>query len=218
VYASEREARNARLAELDTKKVEELVARMESEMRAAAKELEFERAAALRDEIQQIRLRVLDEDQSAIIARSAELAAQRTPSRSGTRGRGGRGRPGEAPEPVAPALEVSSVTVLAAGAEPTTAPASEAESAQGTPSDWLPGIRDEHEDPPAGRRAGSIARRGIARSRRTSASARARDHRGGADRHRAPAYDRRVSSPIRAVASEAELLEALGPPAADGAR
>ena len=42
VYASEREARDARLAELDTKKVEELVARMESEMRAAAKELEFE--------------------------------------------------------------------------------------------------------------------------------------------------------------------------------
>src|SRR6476620_2499189 len=44
VYASEREARNARLAELDTKKIEELVARMETEMRAAAKELEFERA------------------------------------------------------------------------------------------------------------------------------------------------------------------------------
>ena len=42
-------------------------------MRAAAKELEFERAAALRDEIQQIRLRVLDQDQSAIIARAAEL-------------------------------------------------------------------------------------------------------------------------------------------------
>jgi len=46
---------------------------METEMRAAAKELEFERAAALRDEIQQIRLRVLDEDQSAIIARAADL-------------------------------------------------------------------------------------------------------------------------------------------------
>ncbi|MCY0616875.1 hypothetical protein OVX41_27350, partial [Klebsiella pneumoniae] len=34
MYASEREARDARLAELDTKKVEELVARMETEMRA----------------------------------------------------------------------------------------------------------------------------------------------------------------------------------------
>ena len=36
--------------------VEALVARMEAEMKAAAKSLEFERAAALRDEIQQIRL------------------------------------------------------------------------------------------------------------------------------------------------------------------
>src|SRR5215208_6507667 len=83
MYTSEREARDARLLQLDTKKIEQLVARMETEMRAAAKELEFERAAALRDEIQQIRLRVLDEDQSAIIARAAELAAQRTPARSG---------------------------------------------------------------------------------------------------------------------------------------
>ena len=177
VYASEREARDARLAELDTKKVEELVARMEAEMRAAAKELEFERAAALRDEIQQIRLRVLDEDQSAIIARSAELAAQRTPVRSGrgsgSRARqavgavagggvgaggsggdgaagsgggvGGLGRRGDELDPDAPSsvLEVSSVTVLPAGPEPGGDP----ESAEGTPSDWLPGIRDEHDDP-----------------------------------------------------------------------
>ena len=103
VYASERELRNERLAELDTKKVEQLIARMEAEMRAAAKELEFERAAALRDEIQQIRLRVLDQDQSAIIARAAELAAQRTPTRHGPRGGsagGSRGTRGdEAPQP-----------------------------------------------------------------------------------------------------------------------
>ena len=37
VYASEREARDARLVELDTRKVEQLVARMETEMRAAAR-------------------------------------------------------------------------------------------------------------------------------------------------------------------------------------
>ena len=74
MYTSEREARDARLAELDTKKVEELVARMETEMRAAAKELEFERAAALRDEVQQIRLRVLDEDASTEVGRTTELA------------------------------------------------------------------------------------------------------------------------------------------------
>src|SRR6185503_19167239 len=109
------------------------VARMEAEMRSAAKELEFERAAALRDEIQQIRLRVLDQDQSAIIARAAELAAQRTPSGSARGSRGGRGRQdvgtraGTGADAAARAaaeaeldvpssvLEVASVTVLAAG-------------------------------------------------------------------------------------------------------
>ena len=55
--------------------VERLVARMEAEMKAAAKALEFERAAALRDEIQQIRLRVLEQDQSVVVARAAERAA-----------------------------------------------------------------------------------------------------------------------------------------------
>ena len=48
-------------------KVEALVTRMEAEMRSAAKELEFERAAALRDEIQQIRLRVLEQDASVTV-------------------------------------------------------------------------------------------------------------------------------------------------------
>jgi excinuclease ABC subunit B len=161
VYTSEREARDARLLELDTKKVEQLVTRMEAEMRAAAKELEFERAAALRDEIQQIRLRVLDQDQSAIIARAAELAAQRTPARSGrgasisgARARqpvaagvgtdaGGSGA-GADRDPDAPSsvFEVAEVTVLPAGDEP----AGDGDSALGTPSDWLPGIRDEHDD------------------------------------------------------------------------
>jgi hypothetical protein len=149
MYTSEREARDARLLELDTKKVEQLVAKMEAEMRAAAKELEFERAAALRDEIQQIRLRVLDQDQSAIIARAAELAAQRTPVMSGRRGSGGRGgsvatadadRDPDVPGSV---LEVASVTVIPAGVEPT----GEQDPTEGTASDWLPGIRDEHDDP-----------------------------------------------------------------------
>src|SRR5215203_3962080 len=150
VYTSEREQRDARLLQLDTKKVEELVRRMEAEMKAAAKELEFERAAALRDEIQQIRLRVLDEDQSAIIARAAELAAQRTPSRSGMRGRRG----GEGYEAPAPVFEVASVTVLPAGVEPT----EDSGPAEGTASDWLPGIRDEHEDDGAGRQARMLDR------------------------------------------------------------
>ena len=159
MYTSEREARDARLLELDTKKVEELVARMEAEMRSAAKQLEFERAAALRDEIQQIRLRVLDQDQSAIIARAAELAAQRTPTRSGRTPSGARARQpvgagvgGDAgagsglvdQDPDAPGsvFEVTEVTVLPAGVTPD----GDLDPAEGTPSDWLPGIRDEHED------------------------------------------------------------------------
>ncbi len=143
VYASEREARDARLVELDTKKVEQLIGRMEAEMRAAAKELEFERAAAIRDEIQQIRLRVLQEDQSLVVARAAELAASARPA-----SHGGRGGPAE---PEAPALEVASVSVVAAGDEPVGAmPVGEGGVGEGggtgTAADWLPGIRDEHED------------------------------------------------------------------------
>jgi excinuclease ABC subunit B len=157
VYTSERELRNERLAELDTKKVEELIKRMEAEMRAAAKELEFERAAALRDEIQQIRFRVLTEDQSVVVARSAELAAQRTPTKHGP-GRGGRPganrgeRDGDdgAPDAEATTLEVSSVQVLPAGEEPAMTSgdgSGEApDPADGTAADWLPGIKDEHDD------------------------------------------------------------------------
>ncbi len=152
MYSSEREARNARLLELDAKKVEKLVAQMETEMRAAARELEFERAAALRDEIQQIRLRVLDEDQSAVIARAAEQAAAARPKQSGV----GRGRPGS---DEASAIEVTSVTVLPAGVEPGVVASNGQDGpdghddaglpsgpGEGTASDWLPGIRDEHDD------------------------------------------------------------------------
>src|SRR5688500_17483581 len=64
VYTSERGASGGSFDEADRKKVEALVGRMEAEMRQAAKELEFERAAALRDEIQNIRLRVLEQDAS----------------------------------------------------------------------------------------------------------------------------------------------------------
>ncbi len=135
VYTSEREARDARLVELDTKKVEQLVARMEADMRAAAKELEFERAAALRDEIQQVRLRVLQEDQSVIVGRAIEIAANARPASQNE-------RYAAAPKGEV-VLEVSSVTVLPADEEPG---GPDAEGGQGTASDWLPGIRDEHDD------------------------------------------------------------------------
>src|SRR4026209_175094 len=78
VYSSEREglAGERSWDEADRAKVEALVGRMEAEVRSAAKELEFERAAALRDEIQQIRLRVLEQDASITVARAAERAAR----------------------------------------------------------------------------------------------------------------------------------------------
>ncbi len=119
--------------------IEQLVARLETEMRAAARELEFERAAALRDEIQQIRLRVLEEDASVIVGRAAEAAGLGSgsprPGRSSAPGRQGARRGAPAP---APALEVTSVEVVAAGEEPAVG--------EGTAADWLPGLRDEHDD------------------------------------------------------------------------
>ncbi len=102
VYSSERRAANLEAA--DRAEVERLVARMEAEMKAAAKELEFERAAAIRDEIQQVRLRVLEQDASVVVARAAERAARdallpakeraaaHRPGRQG-RFRAGRARP-----------------------------------------------------------------------------------------------------------------------------
>jgi excinuclease ABC subunit B len=148
MYTSEGAQRDARLAELDRDKVEQLVGRMKAEMRLAAKELEFERAAALRDEIQQIRLRVLDQDASVIVGRAAEVAGTRRAAPTGaaaTRRAAVRtGSRASADEPDAPGsvLEVSSVTVLPAGEELD----GDGSPAEGTAADWLPGIRDEHED------------------------------------------------------------------------
>jgi hypothetical protein len=155
--------------ELAKGQVEKLVGQMEAEMRQAARNLEFERAAALRDEIQEIRLRVLEEDESAAIGRAAERAAKNRPAGevgarvaparaartikpvrqaargAGRRGRGVAGSDGEGPG--GPDLEVTEVRVLPAGEEPgDEAAATEAEGAAATASDWLPGIRDEHED------------------------------------------------------------------------
>jgi excinuclease ABC subunit B len=157
--------------------VEKLVGQMEAEMRQAARNLEFERAAALRDEIQEIRLRVLEEDESAAVGRAAERAAKNRPAGevgprpaparaartmkpvrqaargAGRQGRGVAGSHGEGPE--GPELEVTEVRVLPAGEEPGDGPgggrgdeaiATAAEGAAATASDWLPGIRDEHED------------------------------------------------------------------------
>jgi excinuclease ABC subunit B len=148
VYASEREGGRP-FDETDRVKVEALVTRMEAEMRGAAKELEFERAAALRDEIQQIRLRVLEQDASVTVARAAERAAAGEGRAStGLTGAADRARGRRAAEDAAAAgslLEVTSVTVLPAEEEPGETLDGEP-GGDGTASDWLPGIRDEHDD------------------------------------------------------------------------
>jgi excinuclease ABC subunit B len=156
VYTSEREELAGRALTLDnTKAIEKLVARMETEMRAAAKELDFERAAALRDEIQNIRLRVLEQDASLIVGRAAERAA--SARNTGLVGAADRKRGARSDEAAAEhqAFEVMSVTVLPAGEEPVEPLDGHADHPSGdgadgtdanTASDWLPGIRDEHED------------------------------------------------------------------------
>jgi hypothetical protein len=139
-------------------------------MRQAARNLEFERAAALRDEIQEIRLRVLEEDASAVVGRAAERAAKGRPVGSAGAGAGADAAPARAGHTTKPvrqvarrifesmymggnspaSLDVTEVKVLEAAEEPGGSgiggeAAGEA-TASDTASDWLPGIRDEHED------------------------------------------------------------------------
>jgi len=144
------------LTDLDWNRVEQLIGQMEAEMKAAARQLEFERAAALRDEIQQIRLRVLEEDASIAVARAAERAAgARTGRGGGLAGAAQRARAGRAADAAiaaAPAFEVTNVTVLPADDEPAAAldgepgPGDDGTPERGMAADWLPGIRDEHDD------------------------------------------------------------------------
>ena len=146
VYSSERRA--ATLEAADKAEVERLVARMEAEMKQAAKELEFERAAAIRDEIQQVRLRVLEQDASVVVQRAAERAREGRrccPPRSVRRPTGRASGRSVARQ----ALEVLEVTVLPAGEEPAQAldgVPPEADDPWGVAAELFPGIRDEHDD------------------------------------------------------------------------
>jgi excinuclease ABC subunit B len=129
------------VADLDTAQVEKLVTQLEAQMRQAARDLEFERAAAIRDQVQEIRLRVLEQDASVVVGRAAERAAERASERA-------RRKPTErAAAPAEPAVVVTSVRILPAGEEPVGVTAGP-EGA--TASDWLPGIRDSHDDEDGG--------------------------------------------------------------------
>src|SRR5687768_3884533 len=150
------------LTDMSREQIAKLVGQMEAEMRAAAKELDFERAAALRDEIQDIRLRVLEEDASVTVARAAERAAGAAadvaareatakPSERAAARKAGerRGRRAIAAGEV-PGLEVTAVTVLPADGSVAEnmdgVPGEGGPEAfdEGTAADWLPGIKDEH--------------------------------------------------------------------------
>ncbi len=129
------------------REIEDLVTRIEAQMREAARNLEFERAASLRDEVQAIRLRVLEDDASIRVGRAAEAAGQAgerstTGAPQARSSRRGGGRPGARDGGASgPAMEVTDVRVVAAGDAPMD---------EGTATDWLPGLRDEHDDDSSG--------------------------------------------------------------------
>jgi excinuclease ABC subunit B len=166
--------RPAELSDMSREQIAQLVSQLEGEMRAAARNLEFERAATLRDQIQSIRLRVLEEDASAVVLKAAERAAADRPGpatpaeatapangkKTAARGRRVRtpapelaGRLGSIDLDAPSGLEVTSVTVLEADEEPADTldgRPSDGEADENTASDWFPGIRDEHEGDDAG--------------------------------------------------------------------
>nr|MBA2570253.1 UvrB/UvrC motif-containing protein [Chloroflexota bacterium] len=163
------------LSDMSKEQIGALVGQLEAEMRAAAKQLEFEKAASLRDEIQGIRQRVLEEDASTTVLRAAERAAggaraardavaaghgegSVAPSKRMAAMRSGDRRGRRLAREADAGLEVTSVTVMEAGEEPGDtldgAPHGHedgrADADQGTAGDWLPGIRDEHEGDDSG--------------------------------------------------------------------
>ena len=100
------------------------VKRIEKEMLDAARNLEFERAAAIRDELRTLRLGVLGDDRSRAVQRGAERAAVAAEDPSSRRSRrdDSRASAGDrvAHRVVAPALDSA--------------------------ADWLPGLRDVHDE------------------------------------------------------------------------
>ncbi|RLT24242.1 MAG: excinuclease ABC subunit UvrB, partial [Chloroflexi bacterium] len=74
-YAGGKGGSGGTLSEMGRSEIEKLAKQLEAQMRVAAKELEFERAAALRDELRTLRRDVLDGDASEVVERAAERAA-----------------------------------------------------------------------------------------------------------------------------------------------
>ena len=156
------------LTDMTKEQIAVMVGQLEAEMRSAAKQLEYERAAALRDQIQDIRLRVLEEDASTTVLKAAERAATRSEGAVSRSAREAMAKPSErisakssgdrrarrAIQAGEAQMEVTEVTVIEAGEEPLAAGNGHAHDDmnpdEGTAGDWLPGLRDEHEGDDAG--------------------------------------------------------------------
>ncbi|RLT56155.1 MAG: excinuclease ABC subunit UvrB [Chloroflexi bacterium] len=108
------------LSEIGRSEIEKMVKQLEAQMRIAAKALEFERAASIRDELRSLRSGVLEEDAAAKIGRLAERAASAAAEPRGRDLMPRRVASGASRTIVAPELD--------------------------TAADWLPGLRDEHEE------------------------------------------------------------------------
>ena len=139
-------------------------------MRSAAKQLEFERAAAIRDEIQDIRLRVLEEDASTTVLKAAERARPGAPAAPQSAAASGGDRPsrrsGWRPRKQGDRRRAATSGGPCDGGHRGEVhrrpgrsrwlgaawprPRGERLRTQGTAADWLPGLRDEHEDDDAG--------------------------------------------------------------------
>ena len=84
------------MAEVDREGPEVLIGRLEAEMLAAARNLEFERAASLRDRVDEIRQTLAAARQMGLAGAGAEPPGPGAPRRAGRErgGRGGAGAPG----------------------------------------------------------------------------------------------------------------------------
>ena len=157
MYRSEREDLAGRALTLEnTAAIEKLVGRMETEMRAAAKQLDFERAAALRDEIQNdpparpragpVADRRPGRGAGGVLARRRADRRRRPEARGpGRRGDGrssrrSRSRASRSSPPKRSRPTRSTRTPRRRHAD------GDGRTDPNTASDWLPGIRDEHED------------------------------------------------------------------------
>ncbi len=176
------------------RQVEELVVRLEADMRNAAKNLEFERAATIRDQVQEIRLRVLAEDASISVGRAAERAGTEPAASPATETSAGRGRRSRGVVPGLPAVRVRGVAPAArrprrmsAGSRSppfgSSRPARSRARTRGPRRTGCPASATSTTTraTAGGRLAGWIARRGTTRSRRTSGSGPVAGRR-GADR------------------------------------